>query len=466
MLSNQPPFLEAFATSLNNLQQFNTSLSNAVAKDKQDKDSFLQYVNNELSDINVKIKALEDLINTINTELANLRSAASSNTAIIGTNDSQMAILKQQLVQLQTTEAQLRQQLDALQKDAADKESALQQQINANEAQIAQLNASNRALKGQSDALTQQLMGKSQTDAEQAAAVQKLSDDNRQALETQAQENNVQIVRLQKEIEDKDAELAEITRNNSSGLNSITAELNACKAEKATFDATVAGLTAANNNLTEQNDKYEEIIKNATTTINGVVASLNDLLTQIPQAQDRTAITKLFKEINDEIVKLNGLLSGSQQVIPEPVEVPVRLPDNTQITMDGEQVSLGTIRQQLRTKQQATTRFPADQNKYYKALTAVNAATTAVEVIAALYDNRVEWKNNKINGGRSNKKYNKSKMHSTRKSQQGGFTYDKPTHFFSNKKSASTSSTSKTTKTSKMKISSARGKKSARRTKR
>jgi chromosome segregation ATPase len=482
MAGNQPNFLEAFKSSLDSLQQFNANLSDAVTKDKQDKDSFLQYVNSELGDINNKIKALEELINKINTELNNLRSASENNTTIISNNDSEKALLQQQLQQLQDNEAQLRQQLAAAQQDAADKQRTIQQQIDEKEATITQLTAENAALKSQTDALNQQLVNRSQTDAEQTAAIQKMTEDNKQALETQAAANAAQIQQLQQEIADKDAQIAGINNTNSTGLASITAELDACKAEMVAVKQEIAEITAENNNLKEQIAQYEETIKNATATINDVVASLNNLLTQIPQAQDRTAIAALFKEINDEIAKLNGLLSGPNQVVvpqqPQPIEQPIvqpqpsaRLTDNTIITIENDNIPLGNIRAMLKEKKKATFRIPDAENKYVKALAQVNAATTIGDVLAAIHDNGITMRHGKVTGGkmgermreRSKKRHTKTKMYSTRKKQRGGFTYDKAQNLFGNKKNTNSSSTSKSYKP---KSSVARGRKSTRRTRR
>lgn len=488
MADNQTNFLEAFKSSLDSLQQFNTNLSSAVATDKQDKDSFLQYVNTELGDINTKIKALEELINKINAELNNLRSASENNTTIISTNDSERALLQQQLAQLQASEAQLREQLTAAQQEAAEKENTIQQQIDEKEAQITQLTASNATLKSQADALNQQLTDRSQTDADQAAAIQKMTEDNKQALEAQASANAAQIQQLQQDIAAKDAQLTELTNTHSTGLASITAELEECKKGKAEIEKEISEITAENNNLKEQNEQYEETIKTATETINSVVTSLNQLLTQIPQAQDRTAIAELFKEINNEIAKLNGLLSG-QQLAPvqeAPVqEAPVQeaplqegqenqqlgrqgkkgrnsLPDNTPIPINGTTVLLGDIRKMLKAKAEQTIQIPDAQNRHLIALKQLRTASTIVEVQTILIDNNIKWSKivpGKIDGGRS-KKRNAYKRYSTRKKQKGGFTYDKAQQFFGNKKSSSTS------KTSKSKSTIGRGRKSTRRSKR
>jgi chromosome segregation ATPase len=485
MADNQPNFLAAFKSSLDSLQQFNANLSDAVTKDKQDKDSFLQYVNSELGDINNKIKALEELINKINAELNNLRSASENNTTIISNNDSEKALLQQQLQQLQAAEAELRQQLAAAQQDASDKQRTIQQQIDEKEAQIVQLTAENASLKSQTDALNQQLVNRSQTDAEQTAAIQKMTEDNKQALEAQAAANAAQIQQLQQEIADKDAQITGINDTNSTGLASITAELEECKKGKAEIEKEIAEITAENNNLKEQIAEYEETIKNATATINEVVGSLNQLLTQIPQAQDRTTIAALFKEINDEIAKLTGLLSGPNQVVapqqpivqqptvqqPPTAKPSTRLPDNTLITIDNQDVPLGSIRAMLKEKKAATYRIPDAENKYVKALAQVNAARSSVDVLAAIHDNGIVWRNGKVTGGRmsgrmsgrTKKRRARSKLYSTRKKQRGGFTYDKAHNLFGDKKNTNASTTSKSYK---QKSSVARGRKSTRRTRR
>jgi hypothetical protein len=200
----------------------------------------------------------------------------------------------------------------------------------------------------------------------------------------------------------------------------------------------------------------------------------------------------LFKEINDEIEKLTGILSG-QQLAPEqeegkqeegpmqgpetrPVEGQTQstkkssagrnmLPNDTIIPINGTSVSLGDIRQMLTAKKKATYRIPDDKNKYLIALEKLRTVTTVEEVIATLGANSIKWSQidpGKIDGGGTHKR-NGRKWYSTRKKQRGGFTYDKANQFFGNKKSSSSSSTSKT---SKSKSSINKSKKSTRRSKR
>jgi len=56
-------------------------------------------------------------------------------------------------------------------------------------------------------------------------------------------------------------------------------------------------------------------------------------------------------------------------------------------------------------------------NKYALALNKVNKASTPEEVLDALSSNGVQWKNDKIMGGKKSKTYKKNK--------RGGFTYKK-----------------------------------------
>lgn len=449
-------FLDSFHKSLNNLAAFNDKLTEAITSDKQNKDEFLAYVNNELGNINTKIKTLEGLITAINDELNKLRSASDDNANLINQNNDAKAALEQKITELTNVEAQLKEQLKESEQKAQQLQSTLQKQIDEKEAQILQLNGENETLKSESASLQKQLSDRSQNDAEQAAAldnlskeqaatIQKLTEEHKAALDNQMNENNAKIAQLTTEIDNRDKQITELSSQSSSQVSSLTAELEQCKQSQTQTTEAINALTRENESLKEKNARYKENIEQATLIINETLAKLNNILEQIPTAQDRTTITKLFDEINEEIEKLSGLLSGQQSVtktVLKETSESSKLSDDTIINLEGKDVPLSTIKQMLLYKIQQLYRnkTPDDQNKYLKSLKQMNKAKSAAEVIASLYDNSVEWKNDKIMGGKTKKlykKHSKSKMHSRRKNQKGGFIYNSNNHKSSVKSNSS-----------------------------
>jgi vacuolar-type H+-ATPase subunit I/STV1 len=418
-------------------------LNVAITQDKKDKDDFLSYVNTELTQVNGKIKNLEAIIDKINAELNGLRDASKNNTTIVAKNDSEKALLEQQLQQLKTNEAQLKQQLEDLQK-GTNVNTVLQQQLDEKEAQIVQLTEENKKALENKDA------------------------SNQAALDAQTAENNKQIQILQDEIAAKDAQLTNLQAEQANGASSIQAELDKCKQQALEYQKSISELTSENNNLTEENNSYKETITNATTTINTVVASLNELLKQIPSAQDRSAIAALFQEINAEIEKLNNILTGvsatnaetSAQSQASVANLPTQPTQPTQSQLDsktviqfpGGNLTLGQIKQMLKDRMRQTARDRTLQNKYVQASQKVGAAQNQEQVINALSESGVQVKNNAIMGGKTRKRQRKNRQH-------GGFTYNKQNNFFKSNKLSST-------KSSKTKSSNTKGRKTRRSTRR
>lgn len=430
-------FLSEFKNSLDRLNQFNADLNIAITQDKKDKDDFLSYVNTELTQVNGKIKNLEAIIDKINEELNGLRNASKNNTTIVAKNDSEKALLEQQLQQLKTNEDQLKQQLEDL-KNGTNVNTVLQQQLDEKEAQIVQLTEANK------QALENQAAG------------------NQTVLDAQTAENNKQIQILQNEISEKETQLNNLQSEQANRTSNIQVELDKCKQQEVEYQKSISELTAQNNNLTEENNSYNETITNATTTINAVVTSLNELLKQIPSAQDRTAISSLFQEINAEIEKLNNILTGvsaTNAELPTQPQVPLEnlpgqtpLDSKTRIEFPGGNLTLGQIKQMLKDRIRQTARDPPGQNKYVQASKKVGAAQNPEQVISALTESGVLVKNNAIMGGKTRKRQRKNK-------QRGGFTYNKQNNFFKSNKLSSTKST-------KTKSSNTKGRKTRRSTRR
>lgn len=399
-------FLDSFHKSLQSLATFNDNLAQAIASDKQNKDDFLQYVNTELGSINNKIKSLEGLINAINDELNKLRAASDENVNIMNNNNASKAALEQKITELEATKAELNNQLMEANAKSNQLQTELQRQIDAKEAQISQLTGENESLKNESVALQTQLTERSQTDAQQAAAIQKLTEEHQQALDKQMSENNAKIEQLTTEIQDRDKKINDMAGQNSSQLNSIQAELDKCTQSQAETLKQIDALNSTNQQLQETNNLYKENIESATQIINDTVGKLNSILQQIPNSQDRNAIGALFKEINDEIEKLSGLLQGQKSMT-------------------------------------ASSQYNNNDN---------NDNDTSIIVGGVTNDALMSGKTKKIYRKNNNNK--KNKMKSRRKKQKGGFTYNKP-HMFFNKNSTYKSSA---------KLSVARGRKSVKKT--
>ena len=412
-------FLELFKTSLNNLSKFDVDLKTVIQKDQEDQDSFIQYVNSELSNINIKIKSLDVLISTINNELGKLRNASSENSTQINDNSKDKQLMEQQLKSLQDTDAKLRQQVEELKK--------IQPKLDEKEAQLIKLTAETQSLKNESESLRQQLSGRSQTDKEQSDAISKIMSQNKAAIDQQALENETQIKQLQQDIENKDNAM-------TSGLEATNAKVDECNKTKAKVQEQLTKLTADNAQLTETNAAYEETIKTATETINNVVTSLNALLTKIPSAQDKSGISDLFKQINTEISNLSGLLTKQSQQQPQqqPQQQQPQQQQQQQQQTQTQQYQQSdkkqTIKEMLKNKIRTIRRQGnyTGSAKYVTALSDVNSATTDEEINKALQNNGVQWKNGQIAGSvvkrrtlRRTKKTNKTlKL-------KGGYIYKK-----------------------------------------
>ena len=306
-------------------------------------------------------------------------------------------------------------------------EAKLQQEIDLKEEQITQLSNDNTNLKQQVDALNGELGNKGDMQKQHADEIEKLTQQNIQALKEQQEKNDQAIAELKAQIEAKDKQIEELNQSTGAASQQLSQQLKECQDKELEFTAQIESLNQQITQLTQQNQVLTERIKSATEAINLTVSKLNELTDEVADAKNTEDIKKLFQEINDTIDKINMTIK-SQSVktatavqattnTQSSVNTSTTLSSNTPITLsNGQSVPLSSIKQQLNMKNdQLKERNP--NNKYGLTLEIINKASRPEEVLSALSSNGVQWKNDKIMGGRKSKTYKKNK--------RGGFTYKK-----------------------------------------
>lgn len=305
-------FLQQFEQSIANLNNINA----AIEHNTKSKDAFIKVVNDGLNQINAKIRGLGTAIAKMKNDLNSLQQQVDANTSEIGTSSTAKQQLQAQIATLQSEKDQLTAQLQKQKEESDAKILGLQQKIDADEASLAQITADNNNLKAQIDALNAELAGKGDTQQQHAAEIQKLTDQNLQALKDQQAANDATIAKLTATIDENDGHVEEILSNTNSQAKKLAKELLDCEAREKDFQNQLQQLNAQITQLTEQNQMLTEKIKSATTAINASVARLNELTDDVANAQNMEDVKKLFQEINDAIDKINDTLKAGPSTSP------------------------------------------------------------------------------------------------------------------------------------------------------
>jgi hypothetical protein len=469
-------FLQQFEQSIDKLSNINA----AIEHNTKNKDAFIKVVNDGLSQINTKIQGLGTAIAKMKSDLNNLQKQVDANASAIGTSATEKQQLEAKITGLQSEKDQLTAQLQKQKEESDAKIAELQKKIDADEALLAQITAENNNLKSQVDALNKELAGKGDTQQQHAAEIQKLTDQNAQALKDQQTANDAQIDKLTAQIDENDAHIQEILSNTNTQAQKLAKELLDCEANIKTLQAQNQQLTTQVAQLTEQNQLLTAKIKAATTAINESVARLNELTDDVANAKNMEDVKKLFQEINDTIDKINltlqdqsgnsgnsgdsvnpvsGLfaaITGSEQAPQAPPtsvqpEVstynPQNLPDTRVAVQFGKNVPLFKIRtthdggkieminvtyNELMNKLQAKKLDSRGKNtqaydKYSTLINDINKAVKETEtqsvdssiqaVQTVLEDHKVIEKNGNLMGGK--------KRRTRKKNKKGGYTYKK-----------------------------------------
>jgi len=415
---SNPNFKQEFEQSLQRLAQVNT----AIDANLRGKQEFSARIIQRLSAINDKVKQLGDAIRALKEQLTNLQAQAAANNTHIEDIGTEVNGLRGQIAQLTDQRDKAVTELDQIKKQYQTDVQDFQKRIDDCEEKLRQLTDQNVAITQQRDALDAQLKQTGDVGRAHAEELKKLTDQHIQELQQkdeqlrlQQEANNMAIKQLQDEIAAKEAELNKTITdvgNNATELQAQIAQLNREKQEKDNQIAQLQGdITALQ---TENQDLINRIIA-ATQAITEATDRLREL--NDPAAFNETELDAKFQELEASVQQISNAIQGNpvanNQASGNQASGQVRLPVDTQINFNGQQLTLGLIMSQLRTKPQKD-RNTDGPSKYALAINAVSKAQTPEEVIQALQSLSVGAKNGAIFGGKKTKK---------RRKQKGGYTY-------------------------------------------
>jgi chromosome segregation ATPase len=427
-MAQNEDFLQQFEESVANLSKIN----DAIVRNSTSKNTFLKLVTEGLNEINGKIQTLGVDIAKMKNDLDNLQNQVDSNTSDISNHASRKQELEAEVAKLTQERDDLSNQMMKLQEKMNAEEAKLQEEIDLKEEQITQLTTDNTNLKQQVDTLNGELGNKGDTQKQHADEIEKLTQQNIQALKEQQEKNDQEIAEIKAQIEAKDKQIEELNQSTGAASQQLSQQLKECQDKELEYTAQIESLNQQITQLTQQNQVLTERIKSATEAINLTVSKLNELTDDVADAKNTDDVKKIFQEINDTIDKINMTIKSQSIKTATAVEATTSntsntqssvntsaasLPPTTSITFkDGQTVPLSSIKEQLNIKNNQL-KGNNPNNKYALALNNVKKASTPEEVLNALSSNGVQWKNDKIMGGKKSKTYKKNK--------RGGFTYKK-----------------------------------------
>jgi hypothetical protein len=172
--------------------------------------------------------------------------------------------------------------------------------------------------------------------------------------------------------------------------------------------------------LTSDNENLVRRIIEATQAINEASDTLNAISNGVPNATTQTEVNDLLQQIERSLENIGRAIqgqpqqasSGQQNSQPRPMDpnVEIELTDNNGNISN---VRLGTILQMLSEKAAVG---GSQGQKYQDALNEIRNSPP-INVNYILHAKNIEYKNNKIMGGRKSRKNRKNRK------QKGGFTY-------------------------------------------
>jgi chromosome segregation ATPase len=415
---SNPNFKQEFENSLQRLAQINDAID-ANLKSKQE---FSARIIQRLSAINDKVKQLGDAIKTLKDELTNLQAQAATNNTHIENIGTEVSSLKTQILQLTDERNKAIAELDQLKKQYQTDIQDFQKRIDDCEEKLRQLTEQNVQITQQRDALDAELKKTGDVGTAHADELKKMSDQHAQELQQKDEQlrlqqdaNNAKIKQLQDEIAVKEAELNKTIAdvgNNASQLQEQIVTLNKEKEEKenqiAQLQAQITALQNENQDLVNRIIAATQAIADATNRLQ----ELND-----PAAFNETELDAKFQELEASVQQISNAIQGNplanNETSLQPMPGQNRFPSDTQILLNGQNLTLQQIILQLKNKPQKD-RNTGGPSKYALALSAVYKAQTAEEVVQALQSLNVGAKNGSIYGGKKTKKHRK---------QKGGYTY-------------------------------------------
>ena len=413
MAQNQQ-FLQDFQNSMDRLGQMNEKIQQSLKQKKNFSDNLV----NKLKEINTKIQGLAEQINQLRANLDKLKGQVNSNTGSINDKDKQISDLTNNISKLEEEKKQLSYQLEEFQKKMNDEKAAIQAKIDNDEAQIRKLTEDNTLLKNQADLLTKELAGKGDIQGQHSEQIKKQTEEFQQQFEAQEQANKKQIDELMGKIQQNDSQILELQKQ----LKEKTDE--AASHAKKIDDSQNQGLTQITQlnkeieSLKAENDQLINKIKDATIAISKAIDNLELLANSVPNSQTEEYINKLFFEIENSLQNISGAIQGQSSANIK-TNNPTNLSPNESITISQiggppVQLEFKNIISELNKKKSQ----PNSGKKYTDALNELmQPGIKSTDVQSILSKNNISYKNNQIMGGKKSKRTRKIKK------QRGGFTY-------------------------------------------
>jgi chromosome segregation ATPase len=415
MAQNQQ-FLQDFQNSMDRLGQMNEKIQESLKQKKNFSDNLV----NKLKEINSKIQGLAEQINLLRANLDNLKGQVNSNTGSINNKDKQISDLTNNISKLEEEKKQLSEQLEQFQKKMNDEKIAIQTKIDNDEDQIRKLTEDNTILKNQADILTKELAGKGDIQGQHSEQIKKQTEEFQQQLAAQQQANKKQIDDLMGKIQQNDSEILELQKQLKEKTDEAASHARKIDDSQNQGMAQITNLNKEIESLKAENDQLVNKIKDATIAISKAIDNLEILANSVPNSQTEDYINKLFTEIEYSLQNISGAIQGqSTTKIINNTSTSKSISPNEMVTISQIggppiQLEFQNIINELNKKKSQ----PNSGKKYIDAFNELmKPGIKSSDVQSILSKNNISYKNNQIMGGKKSKKTRKIKK------QRGGFTY-------------------------------------------
>ena len=289
-------FIRDFQTKIGELSELHQQLRQNI----EQKNGFLRNVSGKLGGISERLNRLADRIAELKAELDNLRAQMGSNTNDIQASQAQIQRLTQENEELNRRIAELTQQQQQLEQERNQCRDQLQQLTDANQ----RLTLENQELKTRIEVLdrnpTQEAM-----DEQIKRAIEEATQPYRQQLEENRQtmeQNRQRMAEMEQQIQQLTTERDDARRQ----LQEQGSDLDNNR-------GVVAGLQQKIQELGQQNAQMRELITQATGVIDEAKVSIQAVL-ENPEFNDTGAINGLIKNIEDTIIRIEGIVGRNSQI--------------------------------------------------------------------------------------------------------------------------------------------------------
>lgn len=368
----------------------------------------------KLGDINQRLRELARLISELKEKADNLEIQVNTNTTSIGDKERELQQLRDQITALTTERDNMTTIINQQEEQARNNIAAKQAEIDRCEADLRDAKQQFEAQNAELNALRDE-MAKSgnEKDVAHAEQLRQLTEQSQKQLAEQESQLiqrisdcEGKIAGFEQQIRDKDVELTE--------------------KQKAIDDATGQAQNAAQNLKQEidavklENQNLVERLMAANVAINDAADDLQRLTDDVPNAKTKQEVDILLNEITQQIEQSIINIGRASQGQSSNLGVQ-RLDPNTQLQLQGHQMTYGQLIKDLQRKSSQLQRqgLPVDKNKYIKVINSLksldNIDSSNIEQL--LQSNDVTIKENGVSGGRRKTKKNKK--------QKGGYTYKK-----------------------------------------